>query len=80
LKTPLEEKWTLLTDILKGWKMYKILIITVVSLVAITFGLSGCSQATAKAQDAPMGGHEFHNEEVLAEVSYDPSIDIDWPY
>ena len=58
--------------------MYKILLITLTSLLLITFGLSSCSQATARAQDAPMGGHG--NEEVLADSSYDPSIDIDWPY
>ena len=58
--------------------MYKMLLITLISLLLITFGLSGCSQATARAQDAPMGGHE--NEEVLADQSYDSSIDIDWPY
>ncbi len=60
--------------------MYKTLLITVISLFLITFGLSGCSQATAKAQDAPMSGHGFENEVVLADLSYDSSIDIDWPY
>ena len=58
--------------------MYKTLLITVISLLVITFGLSGCSQASAKAQDTPMGGHE--NEKVLADQSYDSSIDIDWPF
>ena len=62
--------------------MYKTLLITVITLLLITFGLSGCSQATAKAQaqDAPMSGHGLGNEEVLAGSSYDSGIDIDWPY
>jgi len=60
--------------------MYKVLLIVMPLLLLITLGSGGCSQETARVQDAPMGEHECDKVEVLADSSYDHTINIDWSY
>ena len=60
--------------------MYKTILITIILLLLVTFGLSGCAVSTARTQDTQMGGHGHDTEEVVTNLSYNPSIDIDWPF
>lgn len=60
--------------------MYKTTLITTILLLLVSFGLSGCSQSTARAHDAQIGEHGCSNEVALGNSSLDSGIDIDWPY
>ena len=61
--------------------MYTIILITIVSLLLVIFGLSGCSQPTVSVvQDTHMAEHECDNVEVVLGSAYDSKINVNWAY